>query len=277
MKYLRIFESEQIRQQALAQIDYGVLSSADGVIRLNKASGSGPAPQGNDHYVGTIILTEADNCNIIAQASDQINFIPLKVVVDGVEQQTIQHSINLGQGQHTIEIWDDPNNAGYYSMYADGAQYGYFGQCYYNSIIIPDYVTGIGANAFQNDHDLTSITIPNSVTSIGDCAFYYCEGLTSITIPNSVTSIGSIAFSNCTGLTEITIPSSVTSIGDGAFYSCYYLNTVRCEATTPPTLGESVFYDADSNLRIIVPNESVAAYKTAWPDYADHIVSANEE
>jgi hypothetical protein len=39
-------------------------------------------------------------------------------------------------------------------------------------------------------YGLTSITIPNSVTSIGDNVFNNCSGLTLIEIGNSVTSIG---------------------------------------------------------------------------------------
>ena len=39
--------------------------------------------------------------------------------------------------------------------------------------------------------------IPNNVTSIGINAFQNCSALTSITIPNSVTSIGYDAFSGC--------------------------------------------------------------------------------
>ena len=73
---------------------------------------------------------------------------------------------------------------------------------------------------------LTSITIPNSVTSIGYNAFENCSSLTSITIPNSVTSIGGGAFRECYSLTSITIPESVTSIGGGAFENCSSLTSV---------------------------------------------------
>ena len=91
------------------------------------------------------------------------------------------------------------------------------------SITIPESVTGIGMGAFQNCTSLTSITIPESVTRIDDYAFSGCSGLTSINIPESVTRIGNWTFSECTGLTSITIPESVTSIGSDAFHKCYFL------------------------------------------------------
>ena len=72
----------------------------------------------------------------------------------------------------------------------------------------------------------TSYTIPNSVTYIGVEAFENCDSLTSITIPNSVTYIGVEAFENCDSLTSIIIPNSVTSIGDYAFYGCNSLSDV---------------------------------------------------
>ena len=151
-------------------------------------------------------------------------------------------------------------------------------------ITIPDSVTEIGECAFfffEGNPNLKSIELGNSVEIIGAEAFYGCTGLTEINIPNSVTTIGDEAFYYCSSLTSITIPDSVTTIGDYAFRYCNSLTSVYCEATTPPTLGDCVFWGYDNNSNeamlvcdIYVPAESVEAYKAAenWSEYAADIV-----
>lgn len=63
--------------------------------------------------------------------------------------------------------------------------------------IIPNSVTSIGSQAFEDYTSLQSIVIPDSVTVIGDEAFWGCSSLQSIVIPNSVTEIGKYAFFAC--------------------------------------------------------------------------------
>ena len=138
------------------------------------------------------------------------------------------------------------------------------------SISIPSGVTIIGDSTFYNCRSLTSVTIGSGVTSIERYAFGYCSGLTSIDIPDNVTNIGNIAFYYCTALTSCTIGSGVTSIGRYAFYNCNHLTSVTVNATTPPTLGDSVF-DSTNNCSIYVPSSSVNSYKSAWSSYSSRI------
>ena len=139
------------------------------------------------------------------------------------------------------------------------------------SITIPDSVTSIDSSAFNSCSSLTSATIPDSVTSIGQLAFRNCSSLTSITIPDSVTSIGQMAFQSCSSLTSATIGTGVTSIGSLTFSVCNSLTSITVNATTPPTLGSSVF--SSKNHPIYVPSESLEAYKVAdgWSQYASRI------
>ena len=173
-----------------------------------------------------------------------------------------------------------------------GAAFGYCTS--FTSVTIPDSVTTIDGYAFNSCSGLRSATIGNGVTSIGDWTFYHCSSLTSVTLGNSVTSIGSRAFDSCSltavtipnsvttigdtafgacgSLTSVTIPDSVTSIGRIAFYGCSNLTSVTVNATTPPTLGDSVF-SRTNECPILVPSQSLDAYKSAsgWSSYADRI------
>ena len=165
------------------------------------------------------------------------------------------------------------------------------------SVIIPNSVTIIDFTSFDTCYNLTGITIPNSVTTIAEYAFYDCSGLTgNLTIPDSVTiissctfgncssltscaigsgttTIGKGAFSGCTSLTSCTIGSGVTSIGDYAFKNTRNLQNFTIYATTPPTLGTTIFQGTSSNLIIYVPSESVDTYKATnrWKNYASRI------
>ena len=138
------------------------------------------------------------------------------------------------------------------------------------SVTIPNSVTTIGWSAFSRCSSLTSVTIPNSVTTIGDYAFNYCSHLTSVTIGNSVTTISNYTFSGCTNLQKIYLGNSVKAIGEDAFSSCINITQISSEAVVPPTCEIGVFtYINKSKCKLIVPNNSIDAYKQAdqWKDF----------
>lgn len=93
-------------------------------------------------------------------------------------------------------------------------------------------VVGIGDKAFYENRTLESVVIPDGVTEIGAQAFFGCERLSgliipeSVTIPDGVLSIGEEAFFGCTQLKEAVLPDSVASIENFAFMWCDHLETV---------------------------------------------------
>ena len=125
-------------------------------------------------------------------------------------------------------------------------------------LVIPQGVTHIGNNAFQNDTCLKTVTIPASMREIGKLAFYDCTGLegvyisdvaawckidykhyngvvgapltyahnlylnnqlvTDLVIPEGVDSIKSFAFRGAQCLTSVTIPKSIKYISPSAVF-----------------------------------------------------------
>jgi len=88
------------------------------------------------------------------------------------------------------------------------------------SLVLPNSITAIGEDAFEDNWQLTSATFPDSLVDIGNFAFFYTS-IEDISIPDSVTNIGSYAFYNdgerSAPLETITLGDSVQTIGQEAF------------------------------------------------------------
>lgn len=179
---------------------------------------------------------------------------------------------------------------------------------------MPTTLKVIGSSSFQNCPNLQNIIIPTSVTRIEDQAFYGAtQSVETIDLPNleylgnsaftgvrSLTRIenlgkitellgtnshaGSKTFASCINLQFVRLPSTLTLLGSTTtnintpFYDCSALDTVICEATTPPVMSTPSFPSSPNTLMIYVPDASVEAYKTAtnWSTYADRIKPLSE-
>ena len=129
----------------------------------------------------------------------------------GYARMDYEYWLNLDKTQETIVIPEGitliPANA-------------FDGNTTLKQITIPSTVKTIGAYAFRNCTALFKAKLAEGLNEIGGYAFSGCTALESMPIPEGVTSIGMYAFSACTALKEVSIPSTVTSITTAAFYNC---------------------------------------------------------
>ena len=148
------------------------------------------------------------------------------------------------------------------------------------SIVIPEGVTSIDANAFCGCENLTKVTIPKSVTHISETAFEETPFFANL--PEGMNYLGSVAFrfvgkmpqgnvlgikdgtveiagravSDQPGLVSVSVPPTVVRIGQGAFEGCKNLCSVAklnpaCEiaydAFTSTEEDFQIFFDGDKS------------------------------
>lgn len=119
----------------------------------------------------------------------------------------------------------------------------------------------ISLAAFKNCTGLKSVVIPKNVNSIGYKAFLNCTGLTRVTIPDGVDDIDMAAFEGCSSLESITIPSGVRELDISVFSGCTGLKSITCKSVTPPEITWCTFEKVDRNIPVYVPEKSVGRYK----------------
>jgi uncharacterized repeat protein (TIGR02543 family) len=131
------------------------------------------------------------------------------------------------------------------------------------SIVLPQSLAAIGANAFRDCSALASVTFPAGLMSISSSAFYSCSGLTGITLPEGLTNIGTYAFYSCSGMTGIAFPAGLASIGSYAFSSCSGLTGNLSLPAGLTSIGDYAFYSCSGltgNLTLPSGLTSIGSY-----------------
>lgn len=95
----------------------------------------------------------------------------------------------------------------------------FLGNDYLIFIHIPDSITNIGNNAFENC-PVKEVSIPDSVTNIGNSVFKNCQNLNRVRLSRSMEKLPKDTFNGCRNLNQIFIPDSITSISAGVFDNC---------------------------------------------------------
>ena len=143
------------------------------------------------------------------------------------------------------------------------------------SIFIPNTITSIAFDAFQNCDQLLSIVIEDGAkkySSPNGCnAVIYSQsaivmlqsGCRNTVIPDNVLMISQKAFEGQTELTKIVIPSSVSIINQEAFYGCSKLTSVVMTRTQPllfAGVGTDAFGRISPDCVLTVPAGTRQAY-----------------
>ena len=145
---------------------------------------------------------------------------------------------------------DAPQTYACQSIDANGANYN------------PVFQEWLYNNNIASNSGYTTMTEALNLREIPGRAFYgntSLEHMDELQYFTNLTTIGFQAFGDCQWLSRVRIPSSVTNIGDRAFYKNGSM-TVYCYATTPPSLGMTVFYYGGT---LYVPSSSVDRYRNS--------------
>ncbi len=141
------------------------------------------------------------------------------------------HDFKCYETDITIEFYDNKN------LYiSDGIVYSkdksvlinypLFTENYMKEFTVPEYVTKIESNAFEN-LDLRKITLSKNISSIGDYAFKNCKRLQEFDYNGSDPELGKGTFYGCPDLYRIELPSSIRVIPEDTFYECTNIQTAR--------------------------------------------------
>ena len=150
------------------------------------------------------------------------------------------------------------------------------------SLIVPDYVTELGAGAFKNCTALQALKLPASITAIPDEAFRGCTALTALECEGEIIKIGEHCFTDCNPavlrlyegalylegdtpytwlitvadetVSNCTVHPQTKHIADQAFAGCKNLKTVSIPETgNLISIGKRAFSECSSLEEIVIP------------------------
>lgn len=124
-----------------------------------------------------------------------------------------------------------------------------------SEIVMQEGLLRIGDSAFSYS-SITTAKIPNSVTFIGEDAFDNCDSLISVYLGTGLTSTGGTIFAWCDDLTSIYCPTvEVWCRASLRIFYCYgaqvYFNNVLAEEITIPGTIEKIGYEVFSDIRTL--------------------------
>ena len=154
------------------------------------------------------------------------------------------------------------------------------GFSYLEEIILPDGITKIGGQAFNNctNLNLDSDKLLKNIEYIGDYSFANCKSIKfgDTVISSQTTYIGTNAFLDCEGLTSISIEGNIDKIGASAFSGCGNLKeAVLGEGVK--AIGDSIFANCLSLEKLTVPRvDNCDDFDIARSFYTESVVDMDK-
>ncbi len=130
-------------------------------------------------------------------------------------------------------------------------------------VAIPESITKIGENAFENNENIEMLILHDSLREIGGYAFRGCKKLREIRLPDSITNIGEWAFRECESLKSVMLPPQLRKIADSLFADCASLEKVDI-GDNVAEIGIFAFSGCKSLVQIELPKNLAAIGKYAF-------------
>lgn len=123
-----------------------------------------------------------------------------------------------------------------------------------SKINVPDSVTVIEDDAFNECSKLTDINLSKNLEVLGCGVFACCYELNYIDIPKGVKKINAFTFMECSNLVSINLPEGITEIDDEAFSQCEELKDIILPKTLI-RIGFMVFVGCDGLEEVTIPKD----------------------
>lgn len=249
--------SKAAYEEAFADIDESKLECSDG-------AGDTPGLDDFTFDPANVCGAEGDGSNILWAFDEATGTLALKGT-GKMKDYTLRTKSPWNDQKLAVKkliMSDDITTVGEYAFYETNTL---------EEIVWAATMDTIYDHAFEGTLSLKKLVLPNSVRYLSSRSFY-STGATEVTLSNSLKTIGQFSF-QYTHFSKIVIPASVTFIARGAFEYSETLEDIIFEGTTPPETGGYSFvsYARGSRIRMIVPCESVEAYKST-PGYGAEMV-----
>ena len=161
-------------------------------------------------------------------------------LVYSVDMKTIYYADDSGEFKGTI-----PNGV---ERIEDEA----FSCCAVEKIYIPDSVTSVGSNLFENATSLKSVRLPSGLKKLSPYMFAGCSSLEQIEMPFEIESFEEGLFAGCSSLKDIPFRAGIKELPNYVFSGCSQLRSLILPNTIEK-ICEGAVSDCENLTTLVLP------------------------